>query len=205
MADFDAKAEIESLRAMLSDVVSKQNRAALPPTVPAEASGSTSASVVPFWEVTLATSLTLTAGISDNWSPRFDDLTVATNRRKFYKVTAGGELTYIHIGATTGKRFKICWDSDTAQTIPAHISENRSDDLNDRTIQVNLNGQLYEYAMAYAGTNEYWLTLEGKAGRNELTICVTYAPFTPTFEAVLFDGKTSRWVDPRDGNDYVKN
>lgn len=202
MPEFNAQSEIEGLRAIVSDLTSKLSRISVPAEVDTEEPAAVATTNVPYWEVTLATSLTLTQGISDDWDPRFDDLSVATNRRKSRKVTAAGEFQYIHIGASTGKRFKICWESDTAQTILGHIT-GMPTGTTGGYIQVKLNGQLYEYDVT--ASQEYWVTMEGIEGRNQLVVSVQYGPFYPIFEAVLFDGKTSRWVEPSDEQGFVSN
>lgn len=203
MPEFNAQSEIESLRAIVSDLTSKLSRLPVPAETEevAEAASVTNVTV-PYWEVTLATSLTLTQGISDDWDPRFDDLSVATNRRKSRKATAAGEFQYIHIGSPTGKRFKICWDSDTAQSIFAYLTGMPAGTTGG-FVQLKLNGQLYEYDITTG--LDYYITMEGIAGRNQLVVSVQYGPFFPIFEAVLFDGKTARWVEPSEEQGFVKN
>lgn len=152
--------------------------------------------------MTIAESLTLTAGISDDWDPRFDDMSVVTNRVKYRKATAGGEFQYNHIGTSTGKRFKIAWDSDAPSTVIAHLSGYPAFTGTGGYIQVKLNGEMYEYD--FSSPTDYFLSLEVKEGRNQLVISCEYGPWFPMFEAMLFDGVTSRFVDPSTEHGYVK-
>lgn len=202
MPDYATKDELDSLRAMLSDVLARQNHVTPSDTATVDETP-TAVLQVPFWEYTQTSSaITLTQGIGDDWEPRFDDLSVCTTRRKSRKVTSAGELQHIHIGSPIGKRFRIAWDSDTAQTIQGYLSGMPAGTTGGY-IQLKFNGQLYEYDLT-AGA-DYYITLEGIVGRNCLVVSVQYGPFYPIFEAVLFDGKTSRWVDPTELSGYVKN
>lgn len=203
MPDFDAQAEIASLRAIVSDLTSRVSR------WPADSGGGDTDSspvaagcIVPYYEVTLATSLTLTQGIGDDWDPRFDDLAVATNRVKFAKPTVGGELQHIHIGSNTGKRFKVCWDSPTAMTVNGHISGYPAFTSTGGYIQVKLNGQIYEYDLT--SSTEYFVSVETNAGRNQLVISSQFGPFFPTFEWQLFGVGGATWVDPSEEHGFVR-
>lgn len=201
MADFDAKAEIESLRAMLSDVVSKQNRAALPPTVPVEASSSAGASVVPFWDVVTCSGLTLTVASSVDWSVLFDN-TSATSWRKFHVITSHGDLDFGALGLGPQRRFSISWESKNAASVEcilagAYVEANDTD----WPIQIKLNGVMTEYPV---GTPQL-LPLEIKAGVNELIISTETRPATVQFYGCLWDETLGdKWIDPRTSQTYIR-
>lgn len=204
-----SQSDFDAVRAQLADLTGKVGRlsaSASSGNAAQETDSATSAPVgaSPFYEVTIATSLTLTAGIGDDWDPRFDDLSVATDRVKFAKATVGGELQFQHIGTYTGKRFKIAWESDAPQQILAHLSGYPAftGAAGAGDVQIKFNGRIEEYD--FSSPASYYLQLDGIAGRNILVICFQYGPFYPIFDARCFDGKKARWVDPTDLTGYVK-
>lgn len=153
----------------------------------------------PFWDVTFCEGLTLTSGISDDWAKRFENPSAGTNRVRFKHATAGGELHYWNIGATTGKLFTITWESDNPQRINALLSGSSSLDPSAGVIQFNLNGKITEYTL---NVTEHYFTFDTRAGRNYLHLVSGYVPFGTIFRAELFDGKSARWVDPTEQQGY---
>lgn len=138
------------------------------------------------WYATYAQSITLTAGISDDWDPRFDS-TTATNRVSFFAPGPGGSLNYSWIGDTGYHRFKMTFDNDQPRVVPATLSGSRQDDAASGYIQIKLNGTLYEYLLDSpgGGVAHHNLSLTLKEGRNEIVICKQYTPYAVVFQADL--------------------
>lgn len=159
--------------------------------------------VVPFWDATYAVGLTLTTGAGIDWDNLFEN-TSATNQCSFNVVTSGGELESGIYWDSLQRRFRISWDSDSGGAVKAYLAGCRQDDGGTGTIQLKLNGAITEYAFNSAGTTYYEITLDTMPGRNQLVLCSTPIPFTTQFVGRLFDGRTSRWVDPRDAHQYIR-
>lgn len=195
------------MQAMIADLSAKlaQQRPNTP--VPSDTPAVQPAAAVPFWDCTQATGLTLTAGISDDWSVRFDDRSVAANRVRFRVPTVAGELSHIFIGGTIYRRFQICWEADNPETYTARLSGSRQDDGAAGTIQIKFNRDLYEYTLdgPGGGTAEYYLSLTGIKGRNSLIVCTQRNPYHTLLEGKFWDGSTSRWVDPSTLSDFVRD
>lgn len=161
--------------------------------------------VEPFWDCCMAASLTLAQGISDDWDPRFDNDNVATTRAYWQHKTSAGELEDNYRGPDKGRRFRISWWSDYPGTITAYLAGTSTNDTSaSGYVQVKMNGTITEYLLDSAGTSSQILTLKSIAGPNHLVICTQYAPNSTIFKGVLFNGKTSRWMDVRDTNSYRK-
>lgn len=197
--------ELADLRAIVSDLASRPNVPVNTSEDAQEATSGASGVVAPFWEATECTGLTLTAGISDDWEVRFDTPT-ATNKIKYQIATSSGELNDLLFGTAQQRRYKIAWDQDSAYSITVRLAGTSAlPGEAAGTVQLKLNGQLYEYSLDPAGTAEYVLTLEGKVGRNQLAISTGYHPFCIFFAGRLWDDTTGgTWVDPRGEQGYVK-
>lgn len=159
--------------------------------------------VVPFWDVMIAKGLTLTTGAGVNWDNLFDN-TSATNQCSFNYATSGGEISTMIYWDQLQRRYRIAWDSDAGGAVKAYLMGCASYEIGTGTVQVNLNGTLTEYAFDPAGTTYYEITLDTMPGRNFMSICATPTPFNLQFYGRLFDGRTSRWVDPRDAHQYIR-
>lgn len=157
---------------------------------------------VPFWDVLIAKGLTLTTGAGVDWDNLFDN-TAATNQCGFNYVTSGGEIATTIYWDQLQRRYRIAWDSDSGGAVKAYLMGCASYEVGTGTVQVKLNGAITEYAFNPAGTTYYEITLDTMPGRNQLVICSTPAPFELQFYGRLFDGRTSRWVDPRDSFQYI--
>ena len=199
--------QLDAIKAQISDLSTKVQLATATKSRPQPVTPAQTAKQTPFWEATIAASLTLTEGISDDWDPRFDDTTVATNRVKFCVGTYAGELNYQYIGPTAFRRFKLAWNADVSETITARLSGTRQDDGAGGYIQIKFNGVLNEYSLDSpgAGTTEYILSMTTKPGPNQLVICSQYRPFSTIFEAKLFGDGQASFTDPRGLNAYVRS
>lgn len=160
---------------------------------------------IPCWDCTFCKGLTLTAGISDNWSVRFDNPNAGTERVRFRVATAGGELNFANIGASTCKKFSISWESDAPQKITCMLSGSAASDVAGGYIQLNLNGQINEYYLDApgGGASEYVIAMETMPGRNKLDIVSQYTPYATIFRALLFSGTSSRWLPQDEQQGYL--
>lgn len=190
---------LEALSAIVADLSSRVNQLSNRQVV-AEPVAATQGASAPseVWYCTYATGLTLTSGISDDWSVRFDDTAVATNRLSFFHPAPGGSLNHLWEGGECQQRFKLTWDSPQAETVLATFSGGRQDDASDGYMQIKLNGELYEYffdAAVNGGIGHYDLSIETKAGRNEIIISKGLYPPSVIFHATLFGGEGAATVD----------
>jgi len=189
--------ELAQLRAIVSDLSAKVAR------LPVGGRGQTAQNeaqgvfTVPFYQVVKAAGSGLTFTANTDWGPQFD-LASISNRVEYWLPTAGGEVEGKDGMSTYAHRFKIAWDSDVPYQVTCLMT--RLPDNNDPspgggdgTVQVILNGSIVEHSIASS-----YFTLNVKAGRNALQIVRPYdLPDSFQFLARLFDGKMSRWVDPR--------
>jgi hypothetical protein len=183
---------LEALSAIVADLSSRVNQLSNRQVV-SEVPSNTKESTPPneVWYCTYATGLTLTEGIGDDWDVRFDDRSVATNRLSFFHPAPGGSLNHLWEGADSQHRFKLTWDSPQAETVRATISA-------DGYMQLKLNGEIVELffdAAVDGGIGHYDLSLETKAGRNELVICKGLYPPSVIFHATMFGGEGASVVD----------
>jgi len=193
--------ELESLRGIVADLQSKLDRFQSP-TIEGTLTPIREQFVVPFWDGVYATGLTLTAGVGSDWDSLFDDPTNA-GRRRFHLVTATGSFELADTGAPNQRCFRIIFDSDVPGEVDCQISGSRTDDGGVDYVQVKMNGVISEYLLdAGAGTGYANFTLQVSAGRNYLSIVYPVFPDVSTFVGILWDGQSSRWVDPRTTPNY---
>ena len=191
--------ELADLRAMLTDVANRNAGAQIVQDAEDEEQATSGGGLGAFWYCTYAESLTLTAGISDDWDVRFDNRAVATNRVSFFHPGPGGALNHQWSGKVCAHRYKMTFDSDSARTVSATLSGGYQWEASAGDVQIKLNGQLYEYNFNApgGGTAHYQITLDLKAGRNEIVISKGFYPSYLALQATLFEGTMSQTVDPQ--------
>lgn len=111
-----------------------------------------------------------------------------TSRIKFSIATAGGELDYDGPGAGYPTYHELTWDADNPYDATVWLSENG----------VALHGYaqvIFNGVSAVYYINTQVLTFNVKAGRNKLIIIKDTNLDGVVMSGLLFDGRSSRWVD----------
>jgi hypothetical protein len=183
--------DLDGLRAIVSDLEAKVSRLQTPRSV-STPSIDQAPLEVPYWNVVMGSGLTLTPGA--DWEPLFDAKPLISEYRTTRIATAGGEInTFGTHHIATQRRFTIQWDASANGSVDCSIT-GWYDELSepDGNVQVKLNGQFVTLS-----PSAQLFTLNYKEGRNKLVISMGVRPILMTFTGVLFDGKTSRWVNPR--------
>lgn len=190
-------AELQQVRGQLTDVAQRLDRPTPRPTRDATPQAQ-AAPVVPYWDFTTATGLTLNNGVSDDWDRRFDagvDSGLA-NRVKTGIPCGKGWFTQVDYGSGGQRRWKLSWNARTSRKASCLIQGGLTDA---GYVQVKFNGTRSEYYLDSPGADGFeYFTLDVIGGRaNHLVICCQGFPDTLEFFGPLINfhaGDT--WIQP---------